>query len=333
MTKTPTQSPQDALSCIRAPVQADLRAADQLIVQELVSDIPLIQQITHHIIQSGGKRLRPLLVILAARATGYTGDKAHLELAAIIEFVHTATLLHDDVVDESKLRRGQRTANAVWGNQASVLVGDFLYSRAFQLLTRRQHTRIMQVLADTTNHIAEGEVLQLMNQHDPDITEADYLAVIQRKTAELFSAATHIGALLSTDTPSVHKAMAEYGLHLGLAFQIVDDLLDYTSNASEMGKNVGDDLAEGKATLPLIYTLQHADAKTAQHIRAAIQTGGLEQLAHITEAMQACNAFAYTLQKAKTFAARAKTALDAIPASPCRDSLHQLIDFVIDRSF
>ncbi|CAN7950639.1 unnamed protein product, partial [Ixodes hexagonus] len=227
-----------------------------LILSELSSRVPLVQTITHHIVQSGGKRLRPLVVLLTARACGYNKGVEHQELAAIIEFIHTATLLHDDVIDKSDLRRGEKTAHAIWGNQASVLVGDFLYSRAFQILARRSNIPVMKVLANTTNQIAEGEVWQLMNQNDPNIDETTYYEVIRRKTAQLFSAGTEIGAIIGTEEEPLRKAMTAFGLHLGLAYQIIDDLLDYSEDASELDKNVGDDLAEGKATLPLIYAKQ-----------------------------------------------------------------------------
>ena len=322
-----------ALTDIRAAVADDLAATDQLILRELTSDIPLIQVIVQHILKSGGKRLRPLLVVLSARACGYTGPNLHHELAAIIEFVHTATLLHDDVVDKSDRRRGRETANAVYGNQASVLVGDFLYSRAFQLLTRHSHVAIMQVLANTTNSIAEGEVLQLMNRNNADLTETDYLSVIKRKTADLFSAAAEIGALLGSEDPAIIQAMRHFGLHLGLGFQIIDDLLDYTADADQLGKNIGDDLAEGKATLPLIYALQHCDEDTAAKIRGAIKQGGREHLPEIFAAMQKTNAFEYTHAKAQQHAQQAKQTLAIVPDSEFKESLIGLVEFAIERDF
>lgn len=331
---TATQpSLKERLESIRQPVTTDLAGIDNLIITELVSDIPLIQLITKHIIKSGGKRLRPLLVALSARATGYTGSDEHLELAAIIEFVHTATLLHDDVVDESNLRRGQDTANAVWGNQASVLVGDFLYSRAFQLLARRSHTAIMQVLSNTTNAIAEGEVLQLMNRHDAELSEAGYMDVINRKTAKLFESSAEIGAILGTDNLEQQQAMVQYGLNLGLAFQIIDDLLDYTASPETMGKNVGDDLAEGKMTLPLIYALQNTDEHHRQHIQTAIKQGLLEEYDVVMEAITQTNACDYCLQVARHHAELAKAGLEALPPSPYRQALYELIDFVVERNF
>ena len=330
---TTSQQSSDALANIRAPITDDINALDQLIHQELISDIPLIQQITKHILSVGGKRLRPLLVLLSAKALGYKEGSEHCELAAIIEFVHTATLLHDDVVDESSLRRGQQTANVIWGNQASVLVGDFLYSRAFQLLTRRNHNAIMRVLANTTNAIAEGEVLQLMNSHNPEINEATYRDVILLKTAKLFESATEVGGMLGTDNIEQQKAIAHYGLHLGMAFQIIDDLLDYASTAKEMGKNVGDDLAEGKATLPLIYALHHATAKQATQIRLAIEQGDLEKLPLIQQAIEDTQACEYTLSKARDHAHVALNALELIPDTPYRNAMRQLVDFVVERHY
>jgi len=329
----PTISANSLLNQVRASVAAEMRGVDALIVNELVSDIPLIQLITQHIVQSGGKRLRPLCVLLSARAIGYQGEREHLELAAIIEFVHTATLLHDDVVDESNKRRGRDTANALWGNQASVLVGDFLYSRAFQLLTRRSNVPIMQVLANTTNHIAEGEVLQLMNRNDPHVSEATYLSIIRRKTAELFSAATQVGAMLRCNDAKIWQSMADYGLNLGMAFQIIDDLLDYTADSEQLGKNIGDDLNEGKATMPLIYAMQHTDAHTADLIRHSIQHGGLDNLPAITKAMQESNAFAYTRSRAAAFASQAKSALNDLPESQYKNALLDLVEFALLRAY
>lgn len=328
---TTTQSA-PTIEQIRRAVQPDLKAVDDLIINELVSDIPLIHSVTAHILKSGGKRLRPLVVLLCARCLGYQGHEHH-ELAAIIEFVHTATLLHDDVVDESKLRRGRDTANAVWGNQASVLVGDFLYSRAFQLLTRRSNVAVMQVLANTTNAIAEGEVLQLMNRNDPEITEAAYLSVIDRKTAQLFSASAHIGAILATEDPALQRNMQHFGEQLGLAFQIIDDLLDYTASSQQIGKEIGDDLAEGKATLPLIYTLEVSDAETQAHIRAAIKDGRRDQLDAILTAMDSVDAFSYTLERAQQYAEHAHNALAKLPDNEYRQALEQLVDFAVHRDY
>jgi len=329
--KSNTSTP--SLDDIRACVQDDLQAIDRLIIDELVSPIPLIREITQHIIKSGGKRLRPLLVILLARACHYQGANEHHELAAIIEFVHTATLLHDDVVDESHLRRGQSTANAIWGNQASVLVGDFLYSRAFQILARRANTPVMKVLANTTNAIAEGEVLQLMNCNEPDITEADYMQVIEWKTAKLFESAAEIGALIATDDTSQHQAAANYGLHLGLAFQIIDDLLDYTADSEQLGKNIGDDLAEGKATLPLIHALHHSAPRHAKVIRHAIEHGGLAHLDTIARAIEETGATSYCLNKANEHIQLASKALQRLPESIYREALQHLLQFVTARTY
>ena len=323
--------PTKKIEKIRLPVRDDLSNVDQLIIKELVSDVPLIQMVTEHIVKSGGKRLRPLLTILSARASGYAKGDEHLELAAIIEFVHTATLLHDDVVDESSMRRGKQTANDIWGNQASVLVGDFLYSRAFQILTRRSNTPIMQILANTTNALAEGEVLQLMNRNDPDITEQAYLDVITRKTAKLFESAAEIGAILGD--PTLTKAAATYGLNLGLAFQIVDDVLDYTSDKDALGKNVGDDLAEGKATLPLLYTLHNTTTEVAQQITKSIKDGGLDHINEILKAMHACKAIEYCHQRAEDFINTAKDALQNFPTSQYCDALFELADFALSRQY
>lgn len=331
---TTSQQSIDLLNKIRECVTADLLAVDDLIVNQLFSDIPLIQQITRHIIAGGGKRLRPLLVLLSAKAGGYQQGNEHHELAAIIEFVHTATLLHDDVVDASKMRRGQQTANDRWGNQASVLVGDFLYSRSFQMLTRRSNIPIMQVLSDTTNAIAEGEVLQLMNCHDPDISEQAYYDVIHRKTAKLFESSAQIGAMLATTlTENQIKSLAEYGLQLGMAFQIIDDLLDYTANENTIGKHIGDDLAEGKATLPLIYTMANGTAKQTAHIKQAIEQGGLDDLSIILKSLAQTNAHGYCIQQAKTYARKALRSLQCIPESPYREALINLIHFVVNRGY
>src|SRR5512142_2291936 len=259
----------------QALAAADMKSVDALIRARLASDVVLINQIAEHIIGGGGKRLRPMLVLLAAQALGYTG-RLHVLLAAVVEFIHTATLLHDDVVDESDLRRGRQTANALWGNAASVLVGDFLYSRAFQMMVEADDMRVMRLLADTTNQIAEGEVLQLLNVHNPDTDEAAYLRVIERKTAVLFAAATRLGALLAGVPAAQQEALARYGLNLGYAFQIADDVLDYVSDAGTLGKNVGDDLAEGKPTLPLIYAIEKSAPAEAGKLRRAITEGGRE---------------------------------------------------------
>lgn len=330
----------DALEQIRHPILEDFEAVNQLIVNELFSTVPLIQTIAQHIVRSGGKRIRPLIVLLSARALNHRQDSEHHELATVIEFIHTATLLHDDVVDKSELRRGQQTANDIWGNEASVLVGDFLYSRAFQILARRDNIPVMKVLANTTNQLSEGEVMQLMNQQNPDISESDYQEVIRRKTAQLFSAAAEIGALISTDDTALHKTMANFGLHLGLAYQIVDDLLDYTASIETLGKNIGDDLAEGKATLPLIYAMHHAKPAQAKLIRHAIENAGsginnsLEKnFDDILLAIDETNARDYTFNCAKHHANLALALLNHLPASPFCDSLKMLTEFVVGRKY
>jgi octaprenyl-diphosphate synthase len=307
-----------------------MRRVDQLIRSRLHSDVVLINQVAEHIVGAGGKRLRPLSVILASRAAGYEGE-AHWQAAAIVEFIHTATLLHDDVVDESDLRRGNRTANALWGNAASVLVGDFLYSRSFQLMVELDQMRIMQVLADTTNRIAEGEVLQLMHLNNPDTDEAAYFGVIERKTAVLFSAAARLGAILARRPKAEEQALAEFGMNLGLAFQIADDWLDYVGDADALGKNLGDDLAEGKATLPLIRTLQTANASDAAHMRQALSQGSIEALPEITRAIQTSGALDYCRERAGEFAARAHASLGVLPDSPWRAALEVLADYSVAR--
>jgi octaprenyl-diphosphate synthase len=277
-------------------------------------------------------RLRPALVILSAGAFGYQGVQHH-QLAAVVEFIHTATLLHDDVVDASELRRGNPTANALFGNATSVLVGDFVYSRAFQMMVEVESMRVMQVLSDATNVIAEGEVLQLMNCHNTAIDEHDYLQVIRYKTAKLFEAATRLGALLGGAGPAEEAAMADYGMHLGTAFQLIDDVLDYSGDNKATGKNVGDDLAEGKPTLPLIYAIKHGNAAEAALIRKAIEEGGLAELAHVIAAIQRTGALDYTRRQAEAEARAASAALTALPHSKYRESLLQLADFAVTRDY
>ncbi|UXI70731.1 polyprenyl synthetase family protein [Tahibacter amnicola] len=308
-----------------------MNAVDQLIRNRLASDVVLINQISAHIIGSGGKRLRPMLHLLAAEAAGYRGEE-HIQLAAVIEFIHTATLLHDDVVDESDLRRGRKTANAVWGNAASVLVGDFLYSRSFQLMVELERMRVMQILADTTNAIAEGEVLQLLNIGNPDTSEEAYLRVIERKTAVLFGAATRLGAVLANLPAAQEQALYDYGINLGYAFQIADDLLDYVSDASTLGKNIGDDLAEGKPTLPLIYAIARSEPAQAASLRRAIETGGLDSLDNIIGAIRDSGALELAREKALGYAQAARTCLAALPASVARDALDSLAVYSVDRS-
>jgi octaprenyl-diphosphate synthase len=318
------------LENIRALVQADMQAVDALIVANLASPITLIQQLGQHIIKSGGKRLRPLLALLSAKCFGYEGAH-HVRLAAIIEFIHTATLLHDDVVDESVLRRGQETANAIWGNSASVLVGDFLFSRAFQMMVDLDSLKVMGILADASNTIAAGEVLQLMNCHEPDTTEERYMEVIHAKTAKLFAAATQLGAHIAGQSLAIEENMGLYGMHLGAAFQLVDDALDYSGNTDELGKNIGDDLAEGKPTLPLIYIMRQGTPAQQQLIATAIQQGSLDQLAEIQQTIAATGAIDYTYAAARREALAAIAALEQVPESPYKQALIQLANFTIER--
>jgi len=326
------QSASFNLDAIRAELGEDWPAVDRLIYSKLESDVALVNSVSRYIVRSGGKRLRPLLVLLAARACGYPGDK-HILAAVIIEFIHTATLLHDDVVDESALRRGQETANEVFGNQASVLVGDFLYSRAFQLMVEIGQLGIMDVLADATNTIAEGEVLQLMNCNNPDATEEQYLEVIYRKTAKLFEAGMLIGAILAGQTRAIEASMTEYGRQLGVAFQLIDDALDYGSSGANLGKNIGDDLAEGKPTLPLIHALKQASAEDQIIIRRAILEGGRDEIDHIAKTIRTTGALAYTVRKAEEASEKAINALETVPDSPFKDSLINLALFAIQREF
>ena len=325
------QRPITRFADAQALAAADMAAVDALIRARLASDVVLINQIAEHIIGGGGKRLRPMLVLLAAQAAGYAG-RDHVLLAAVVEFIHTATLLHDDVVDESDLRRGRKTANALWGNAASVLVGDFLYSRSFQMMVEANDMRVMRLLADTTNQIAEGEVLQLLNIHNPDTDEAAYLRVIERKTAVLFAAATRLGGLLAGVSGAQEQALADYGLNLGFAFQIADDVLDYVSDAGTLGKNIGDDLAEGKATLPLIYAIERAAPAHAASLKRAIETGGLDSLDNIVAAIRDSGALERARQKAQTYADAAKAALSTLPHSTAHDALLVLTEYAINRS-
>jgi len=320
------------LDKIREPAADDLRRVDEVILARLASDVVLVNQVAQHIVAGGGKRLRPLCVVLAARACGYTGPK-HVEAAAIIEFIHTATLLHDDVVDGSDLRRGRDTANHVFGNQASVLVGDYLYSRAFQMMVDLENLRIQEVMANATNTIAAGEVLQLMNAHDPDTTEACYLDVIYRKTAKLFEAGTQVAAIMSGVDPEVEEAMARYGRHLGTAFQLVDDSLDYRADREELGKNLGDDLAEGKPTLPLIHALANSTPDDTARLRLAVENGGIEELELVTRAIESSGGLEYTARLARREADLAIEALDRIPGSVYRDALRELADFAVLRRY
>jgi len=317
---------------LRNLIAADMQAVDAMIRRRLESDVVLIRQIAEYIIAGGGKRLRPALVFLAAGATGYRGEQ-HVELAAVVEFIHTATLLHDDVVDESELRRGRKTANAEFGNAASVLVGDFLYSRAFQIMVGVRSMRVMEVLANATNAIAEGEVLQLLNAHNCDIGEAAYLEVIRRKTAKLFEAAAQLGSILGGATPEVEAGLARYGMHLGTAFQLIDDVLDYSGDASHTGKNLGDDLREGKPTLPLIHVMQRGSPQQAALVRSAIERGGGEEFSAVLEAIQTTGALDFVRAKAKVEARIASESIASLPNSSYRDSLLELATFAVERDY
>ncbi|MFU8797251.1 MAG: polyprenyl synthetase family protein [Gammaproteobacteria bacterium] len=319
------------IAAIREMIQTDLDASDRRITEQLNSGIDLINQLASHLIQSGGKRLRPMLVLLGAHAFGYKG-KIHLDLAAIMELIHTATLLHDDVVDTSNMRRGDQTANALWGNGASVLVGDYLYSRAFQMMVGIGDLTVIKALAKATNTIVEGEVLQLTNRNNPDTTQARYMDVIRYKTGTLFETAAQLGAVLCKRPENQIKAMAHYGLWLGIAFQLVDDVLDYSAQPDDLGKNIGDDLAEGKPTLPLIYALAHGSESQVQFIRAAIEQGSRDHLDEILKAIESTGAIAYTVDLARQAAEQAIAYLSDIPDTPYRDALYALARFSVDRN-
>lgn len=320
------------LDAIRDYVKNDLEIVDQIIAEYLGTDITLIRQLGEHIFGSGGKRLRPTLVLLSAKAFAYSGDQHYL-LAAIVELIHTATLLHDDVVDASNLRRGKKTANNIWGNEASVLVGDYLYSRSFQMMVKVGSMEILSVLADASNTIAEGEVLQLMNVHQPEVSEENYLKVICAKTAMLFEASAKLGALLCQRSTVEITAMANYGKHIGIAFQLIDDALDYGSSNQDIGKNIGDDLAEGKPTLPLIYALKNGTTEQQDLIRYSIKNGSIENLAALQEAIESTKAIAYTYELAKKHINMALESLTNLPPSPARNMLTQLAEFAIARQF
>ncbi|HSO82893.1 polyprenyl synthetase family protein [Thiocapsa sp.] len=318
------------ITALRQPVAEDVKAVDALILRRLRSDVVLINQIGGYIVNSGGKRLRPLSVLLASRACGYTGDR-HIDVAAIVEFIHTATLLHDDVVDASELRRNRETANVVWGNDASVLVGDFLYSRAFEMMVDVGSMRVMDILSHATNRIAEGEVLQLLNTHDPDTDQTRYMEVITRKTATLFEAGVRLGAVLAESSPAAEEAAASYGLNLGIAFQLIDDALDYSPANAELGKNVGDDLDEGKPTLPVIRAMEVGTPEQNALLRKAIEEGGRKYMESVVEAIASTDAITYTTRLAEDYADRAKRALATLPPSPARDAMETLADFSVDR--
>ena len=319
------------LDAIRELISSDLAATDQLILDRLASDVVLINQVGHYIVGSGGKRLRPVIVLLAANALGYSG-KHHIDLAAIVEFIHTATLLHDDVVDGSEQRRSRDTANAVWGNAASVLVGDFLYSRSFEMMVEVDDMRVMNILSTATNKIAEGEVLQLLNCHDPEVDEARYREVILRKTATLFEAGTRLAGVVTDADESIDHTLAAYGRHLGTAFQMIDDALDYGSSGVDIGKNIGDDLAEGKPTLPLIRAMQVGTPEVSTLIRQVIEEGGVDRVDEVIKAIQSTDAIEYTANLAREEARLAKQALEALPASAYRDALAAVADFSVDRT-
>ncbi len=311
-------------------VQDDFRAVDDLIRENLNSDVPMVEEIAAYLVEAGGKRLRPLLVLLAAKACGYQG-REHIKLAAVIEFLHTAMLLHDDVVDESDLRRGRKTVNAAWGNPPSVLVGDFLHSRAFEMMVEIGNMRVMQILSRATNVIAEGEVQQLCSVRNPKTTESEYMEIISRKTAMLFQAASHAGAVLAGADETTEVALRDYGLHLGTAFQLIDDQLDYAGDATSLGKNVGDDLAEGKVTLPLIAAMRNADINESQFIETAILEGGVENLPKMVELVSSTGGLAYTAEAAKKEKCAALEALTHVPVSTFHEAMTALVSFVVDR--
>jgi octaprenyl-diphosphate synthase len=334
MTLSGTQellSPESDMHKVRQLIARDMEAVDQLIQKRLYSEVELINQLGNYIVNSGGKRLRPILVLLGAGAFGYRG-KLHIELAAIVEFIHTATLLHDDVVDASLLRRGQKTANQRWGNEASVLVGDFLYSRAFQMMVDVDSMRIMEIMSETTNIIAEGEVQQLINCHDPDTTEARYLKVIHNKTAKLFEAAAQMGAIICHRPIEDEIAMASFGRHLGTAYQLIDDVLDYSGSADKLGKNIGDDLSEGKPTLPLLYAMEHSPEETSKLIRHAIENGGIDKLGLIHDAIESTGAITYTARRAREEFDKAIQAIARLPKSDYLEALNILARFSIERT-
>jgi octaprenyl-diphosphate synthase len=341
MTVSPETAPESALESVVTDnpssldnivtlSAADMRQVDSCIRESLQSDVVLINQIANYIVSSGGKRLRPMLLTLGAHACGYDG-KSHIPLAAIIEFIHTATLLHDDVVDESDLRRGQQSAHAVWGIAASVLVGDFLYSRSFQMMVELNSMRIMEVLADTTNTIAEGEVQQLLNMGDPEVDQQRYMQVIENKTAKLFEAACRLAAIISNQPMEIESALATYGNSLGAAFQVADDVLDYTGDADTMGKNAGDDLAEGKPTLPLIFARERCDDNERELLDTAIRNGGGDDLGLILGIIQKTDSLNASMAVARSQAEKARQAISVLPESPWLSALEQLADYSVNR--
>jgi len=313
-------------------VKDDLQAVNRLITERLRSDIALINQLSSYIINSGGKRLRPVTLLLSAGACQQKSD-VHINLSAIVEFIHTATLLHDDVVDDSDMRRGRATANELWGNSASVLVGDFLYSRSFEMMVEIGSMRVMEIMAKTTNQIAEGEVLQLINCGSPDTTEQQYLDTIHRKTAKLFESAAQLSAVASNQSSTVEQALAGYGMHLGTAFQLIDDVLDYGPDSNELGKNIGDDLAEGKPTLPLINAMARGTRAQRELLAEAIRNGGLEYIERVQEAIESTGSLAYTARRAREEAEKAQQALSIIPESPYKQALMDLAVFAVERDY
>src|SRR5437867_5003317 len=333
---TPASTPPDLRSVptqlLESVLHDDLQAVDRVLRDSLASDVALIRRVAEYIVGGGGKRLRPALLLLAARACGYRGSH-HYTLAAVIEMIHTATLLHDDVVDESSLRRGHATANAMFGNAASVLVGDFLYSRAFQLMVTDDNLRVLHILSDATNVIAEGEVLQLLNAGNPDVAEQAYLDVIRRKTAKLFEAAAQLGAVLSRAEPVIEDALARYGMHLGTAFQLVDDVLDYSGDFDAIGKNLGDDLAEGKPTLPLIRALAVGSPADAALIRDAIAGGRRDDFKPVLAVLARTGALEYAKHCAEEESAQAAACLDVLANSAARETLLELSAFAVQRTY
>ncbi|MEC4090873.1 octaprenyl diphosphate synthase [Pseudoalteromonas rubra] len=321
------------IKAIQRLIEQDMLAVNRLISDQMQSDVALVNQLGLYIVNSGGKRIRPMLALLVAKALGYQGDK-HITLATIIEFIHTATLLHDDVVDESALRRGEPTANAEFGNAASVLVGDFIYTRSFQLMVGLENMEVMQILADATNVIAEGEVLQLMNCNDPDTTEQSYMQVIYSKTAKLFEAATMLPAVVLDQSAATKEALKLYGMHLGTAFQLVDDVLDYSANAEQLGKNIGDDLAEGKPTLPLIYAMRHGSEAQIAQIRDAIANGnGLDNLTEILATLEQTEALEHTMERARKESQKAIEQLSVLAESEQKTALISLAKLAVERSY
>ena len=322
----------ERLASIRRPVEADLAAVDARIIENLDSKVPLIRETGEYLISQGGKRLRPLLALLTARAFGYEGG-SHVDAAVIIEFIHTATLLHDDVVDRSAMRRGSETANAIWGDEVSVLVGDFLFSRAFQLMVGVGSLPVMRIMADATNVIAEGEVLQLANRHDPDTSEERYLEVVGCKTGKLFEAAARVGAVLAGRGGSEERCMADFGAGLGTAYQLVDDVLDYRGTSATIGKNIGDDLADGQPTLPLIHAMRAGTEETARTVRDAIRTGDVERFPELIKAVESAGGIEYTVASARAYVQRARKALRNVPDTRFRDALASFAEFVIERTY